>query len=225
MRCEAAPPTARRSPLGGARADGSSNANWSCVFFRPSVMATSPTGAPVCTERLLLRRWTDEDATPLAAMNADPEVMRHIGTGAPLERAASDELPAHFEREWAQRGFGIWAVEELAVPGVAVGFCGLAVPTFLPEVLPAVEVGWRLAREGWGRGIATEAARTALAFGFGPLGMAEIIAIVAPANVRSLRVCAKLGMHPRADRIHPVTRQRLRVLAAVPTGAPTRRLH
>jgi RimJ/RimL family protein N-acetyltransferase len=166
------------------------------------------------TGRLLLRRWRPEDAEPMAALNADPEVMRFIGDGAPSTRAGSDELLGRFEREWDERGFGLWAVEEHAAPGVLLGFCGLTVPMFLPPVLPAVEVGWRLARPAWGRGVATEAARAALAFGFEQHGMRQIIAVVHPANDRSLRVCAKLGMQPRRDQLHPITRRRLRVLVA-----------
>jgi RimJ/RimL family protein N-acetyltransferase len=166
------------------------------------------------TERLLLRGWRAGDADALAAINADPEVMRFIGTGARLDRGRSDQLLARFAREWEECGFGLWALQERTAPDALLGFCGLSVPTFLPEVLPAVEVGWRLARDAWGRGVATEAARAALAFGFGAAGIAEIIAIVDPRNARSLRVCAKLGMTPRADRVHPVTRGRVRVLAA-----------
>jgi RimJ/RimL family protein N-acetyltransferase len=96
--------------------------------------------------------------------------------------------------------------------GELLGFCGLTVPAFLPALLPAVEVGWRLARDAWGQGYATEAARAALAFGFEEHAMAEIVAIVDPRNVRSLRVGEKLGMTPRADRIHPGTGARVGVL-------------
>jgi RimJ/RimL family protein N-acetyltransferase len=163
------------------------------------------------TERLLLRRWRAEDRAPFAAINADPEVMRFIGTGRVLGRGLSDDLIDRFEREWEQSGFGLWAVqwrggEEL------LGFCGLTAPAFLPGLLPAAEVGWRLARGAWGRGVATEAARAALAFGFGPLGMREIVAVVAPENTRSLRVAEKLGMTPRADRLHAAMGRRVRVL-------------
>jgi RimJ/RimL family protein N-acetyltransferase len=101
-------------------------------------------------------------------------------------------------------------------PGELVGFCGLTVPMFLPEVLPAVEVGWRLARGAWGRGLATEAARAALAFGFEEQGMAEIVAIVQPENVRSLRVAEKLGMTPRPDRFHAGANMRVKVLGIGP---------
>jgi RimJ/RimL family protein N-acetyltransferase len=169
--------------------------------------------ATVQTERLLLRRWRADDAAPLAALNADPEVMRFIGRGAVLGRGLSDDLLYRFEREWRERGFGLWAVEELSTPGALIGFCGLTVPMFLPDVLPAVEVGWRLARGAWGRGLATEAARAALAFGFGPEhGMGEIVAVVDPDNVRSLRVAEKLGMTARPDRFHAGANRRVRVL-------------
>jgi RimJ/RimL family protein N-acetyltransferase len=169
--------------------------------------------ATVQTERLLLRRWRADDAAPLAALNADPEVMRFIGRGAVLGRGLSDDLLHRFEREWRERGFGLWAVEELSAPGALIGFCGLTVPMFLPDVLPAVEVGWRLARGAWGRGLATEAARAALAFGFGPEHeMGEIVAVVDPDNVRSLRVAEKLGMTARPDRFHAGANRRVRVL-------------
>jgi RimJ/RimL family protein N-acetyltransferase len=166
------------------------------------------------TERLVLRRWEAGDRAALAAINADSEVMRFVGRGQPLGRGLSDELIARFEREWREREYGLWAVEERAAPGVLVGFCGLTVPMFLPEVLPAAEVGWRLARSAWGRGIATEAARASLAFGFTECGLRQIVAIVHPQNARSLRVCEKLGMSARRDRQHPVTGVRLRVLCA-----------
>jgi RimJ/RimL family protein N-acetyltransferase len=165
------------------------------------------------TDRLVLRRWRIGDAAAFAAINADPEVMRWIGRGHVLGRGFSDDLIARFEREWDERGFGLWAVGLRDDPdGALVGFCGLTVPMFLPAVLPAVEVGWRLARGAWGRGYATEAARAAVEFGFVEHGMREIIAIVDPANARSLRVGEKLGMTPRPDRMHPGTGRRVRVL-------------
>ena len=164
------------------------------------------------TERLLLRRRRPADDAALAAMSADPDVMRHVGTGATLDARATAELLQRIDREWDERGFGLWIVAARERPGRALGFCGLTVPGFLPAVLPAVEVGWRLERAAWGRGVATEAARAAVAYGFGTCGLREIFAIVAPGNRRSLRVCAKLGMTARPDRLHPVTRRRVRVL-------------
>jgi RimJ/RimL family protein N-acetyltransferase len=177
--------------------------------------------ASVQTERLLLRRWRASDLVPLAAMNADHEVMRFIGRGAVLGRNLSDDLLTRFEREWRERGFGLWAVEERAAPGELLGFCGLTVPMFLPDLLPAVEVGWRLARGAWGKGIATEAGHAALTFGFEEHGMREILAIVDPANVRSLRVAEKLGMTARPDRFHAGANMRVRVLGITEDAVAT----
>jgi RimJ/RimL family protein N-acetyltransferase len=188
--------------------------NRSCVSFLPASGATLciVTAARLETERLLLRPWRADDAAPLAALNADPAVMRYVGGGETLDRGTSDALIVRFEREWEDRGFGLWAVEERTAPGLLVGFCGLTIPTFLPAVLPAVEVGWRLARDAWGRGLGTECARAAVAFAFDRLGLEEVLAIVHPDNARSLRVCEKLGMTPRPDRVHPSLGVRVRVL-------------
>ena len=87
--------------------------------------------------------------------------------------------------------------------GALAGFVGLAIPSFLPSVLPAVEVGWRLGREHWGQGYATEGARAAVAHGLGALGLAQVLSIVHPANARSIRVAEKLGMRPAGRRRRP----------------------
>jgi len=164
------------------------------------------------TERMLLRRWRPEDAAPFAAVNADPEVMRFIGDGRPLTRRESDELMARIERHWDEHGYGLWAVEERG--GAMIGFAGLAIPSFLPAVLPAVEVGWRLARSGWGRGLATEAGRASLAHAWDALGLRRVLSIVDPANAASMRVTQKLGMRRGADRLSPRTGRRLAVMEA-----------
>jgi RimJ/RimL family protein N-acetyltransferase len=164
------------------------------------------------TPRLVLRDPRAEDSEALALLNADPEVRRYVGAGLPLSRADSDAELGRIRAHWDAHGFGLWHAALRDEPERCVGFVGLAVPSFLPAVLPAVEVGLRLARGAWGRGLATEGARAAVAEAFGPLGLARVIAIVEPGNARSLRVAARLGMRASADRVHPVTRRRLRVL-------------
>jgi RimJ/RimL family protein N-acetyltransferase len=167
------------------------------------------------TARLRLRGWREEDLAPFAALNADPRVTEHFP--GPLDRAESDALVAHFQVHFDRHGFGFWAVE---APGVApfVGFVGLAVPSFQAHFTPCVEVGWRLAAEFWGRGYASEAASSALAFGFECLRLAEIVSFTVPGNLRSRRVMERLGMarsagddfaHPRLPEGHPM---RLHVL-------------
>jgi RimJ/RimL family protein N-acetyltransferase len=151
------------------------------------------------TERLVLRRFTDGDRGPFAAMNADPEVMRWIADGATLTREQSDALLEGLDASWAERGFGLWAVE---VPGEGLaGFAGLAEPAFLPDVLPAIEIGWRLRRDLWGRGYATEASRAVLEVAFDRLGLAQVLAVVHPQNAASRRVAEKLGMRQGRDRL------------------------
>jgi RimJ/RimL family protein N-acetyltransferase len=164
------------------------------------------------TERLLLRPWRADDLDALAAVNAQPEVMRWVAPNRPLRRDESAELLERIVRHWAEHGFGLWAVQPRAGGDACIGFAGLAIPSFLPAVLPAVEVGWRLAAEWWGRGLATEAARASVRFGFEALGLETIVSIIDPANARSLRVAEKLGMRAGPDRLHPVTRRRLRVM-------------
>lgn len=156
-------------------------------------MSTDPS---VRTDRLLLRPWREDDLEPFAALNADPAVMEHFAK--PLERAESDAFVARIRAHFAREGFGFWAVE---APGIAplVGMVGLARPAFEAHFTPCVEIGWRLARDYWGRGYATEAARAALGYGFEQLGLGEIVAFTATGNVRSRAVMERIGMARSAD--------------------------
>jgi RimJ/RimL family protein N-acetyltransferase len=167
----------------------------------------------VQTERLLLRRWrADTDAEAFAALNAEPAVMRFIPPFRPMTRAESDALFQRITAHWDEHGYGLWALEARDDGAPCIGFAGLAVPAFLPAVLPAVEVGWRLHPAWWGRGLATEAARASVRHGADALGLASVVSIIDPLNAASLRVAAKLGMRPARDRVHPATRRRLKVL-------------
>jgi len=161
------------------------------------------------TERLLLRSWRPSDRAPFAKLNADPEVVRFISDGVPFTRADSDALLDAIEAHWQEHGFGLWCATAREDPDECLGFVGLAVPSLLPAVLPAVEVGWRLARPAWGRGLATEGARAALAHAFRDLHLEAVISIIDPANARSVRVAEKLGMRRGAAHRHPRTGQRL----------------
>jgi RimJ/RimL family protein N-acetyltransferase len=149
--------------------------------------------------RVLLRQWRDEDREPFAALNADPEVMRHFPST--MSREQSDGMVDWASALIEERGWGLWAVE--VVGGARfIGFVGLNEPRFMPGT---IEVGWRLAQEHWGHGYATEAAREAVRFGFEELGLDEIVAFTVPANTRSRRVMERLGMtrDPADDFDHP----------------------
>lgn len=145
------------------------------------------------TERLRLRRWLPVDHAPFARICGDPEVMRHIGDGSVRTAEEASRAIKRFEEEWARHGFGLFAVEAKE-SGTFIGFTGLSSPEFLPEVLPAVEIGWRLARPSWGQGYASEAAARALAFGTRDLGLTDIVSICQTANGASVRIMEKLGL-------------------------------
>ncbi|MEU4240085.1 GNAT family N-acetyltransferase [Actinoplanes sp. NPDC026619] len=174
------------------------------------------------TERLRLRGWRDDDLDGLAAINADPEVMRYILDGAVRDRARTEEGLRRMIDTWAEHGFGLFAVEVRETDRL-IGWAGLAVPVFLPEVLPAVEIGWRLDRGAWGQGYATEAAQAALRFGFHDRGLDRIISIRHVDNDRSRRVMEKLGMayafdtvvpsHDQPVAVHALTRDQYRSAA------------
>lgn len=154
------------------------------------------------TERLVLRPWRVADRAPFAQLNADPRVMEHFPK--PLSRAESDAFADRIEAQFAEDGHGLFALERKD-SGVFIGFTGLAVPRFEAPFMPAIEIGWRLAFEHWGTGLATEAASRVLRFGFERLGLEEIISMTVPANQRSRRVMEKLHMShdPKDDFDHP----------------------
>ncbi len=161
-----------------------------------------PRGPELRTERLLLRRWQDDDRAPFAAMNADPVVMEFLTTV--LTRAESDDFVDRIEAAFDQRGWGLWAVEVVADRAFA-GFVGLWPADFDAGFTPAVEIGWRLAASFWGHGYAPEGSRAVLKFGFEKLGLDEIVSFTAVVNERSQRVMQKIGMtrDPRDDFDHP----------------------
>ncbi|MBW2245033.1 MAG: GNAT family N-acetyltransferase [Deltaproteobacteria bacterium] len=162
-------------------------------------MSTTPV---LETPRLCLREWREGDLESFAAMNADREVMRHFP--AALTREQSDAFVERIRGTFVERGFGLWAVEVRESQDFA-GFIGLEIPRFSAPFMPCVEVGWRLAREFWGQGYAPEGALAAMAHGFGPAGLEEIVSFTAEGNAASRRVMEKLGMtrNPHEDFDHP----------------------
>lgn len=145
------------------------------------------------TERLLLRGWKSDDHAPFAAMCSDPDVMRYIGNGRSLTANEAARCIAAFEKEWNERGFGLFAVESRQT-GDLIGFTGLSWPYFLPEVFPSVEIGWRFSKPSWGKGFASEAAAAALSFGVNELNITDIVSICQIENRASARIMQKLGM-------------------------------
>lgn len=156
----------------------------------------------LATSRTVLRPWTDDDFDQYAALCGDPEVMKYIGDGRPKTEAEAVQSFRRLVTGWHERGYGLLAVERIDTGQVA-GFSGLGEPDFLPDILPAVEIGWRLNRDSWGLGIGTEAASAVLDWAFGPLGLDRVVAVIRVENVRSQRVASKLGMQRERRTILP----------------------
>jgi RimJ/RimL family protein N-acetyltransferase len=147
-----------------------------------------------------LHRWRAEDREPFARLNADSLAEEHFV--APLSRVESDQRASLIEEEIERLGYGFWAVE-CAVSGAFLGFTGVRTPSHALPISPCVEIGWRLAREHWGMGYATEAAQRALSFAFESLELEEIVAFTAVSNWRSRRVMERLKMSFRGEFEHP----------------------
>ncbi len=143
------------------------------------------------TDRLVMRRWRESDREPYAALNADPGVMRYFP--ATLSRVASDASVDRMEDLFDRQGFGLWALE-VAATAEFIGFTGL---NPMPDGVPGaggMEVGWRLARDAWHHGYATEAATAAVDVAFNGVGLDRIWSMTAVLNRPSQAVMLRLGM-------------------------------
>jgi RimJ/RimL family protein N-acetyltransferase len=123
-----------------------------------------------------------------------------------LSREESDQfILGRIEPHFQRLGFGLYGAE-LRETGDFIGFIGFEVPSFVAHFTPCVEIGWRLASEYWGHGLATEGAREVVRYAFDVLGLEDLVATTVPANTRSRRVMEKLGMthNPFDDFDHPL---------------------
>jgi len=164
------------------------------------------------TERLLLRRWREEDREPFYRLNSDVRVMEFFPEC--LTRAQSDSLVDRINEHFKKHGFGLFAAE-LRKDQTFIGFVGVAVPSFKAHFTPCVEIGWRLSADYWGRGLATEGATAVVKYAFEDLALDALVSFTVPKNIRSRRVMEKIGMtrdasddfdHPDLPERHPLRR-------------------
>lgn len=153
------------------------------------------------TPRLILREWTESDIEPFAKINSDPEVMKFLPQKLTTEESQLfiQKIKDHFK----EYGFGVFACE-LRKQKKFIGYVGLSVPTFITDFTPCVEIGWRLAKEYWNQGYATEAATATLEYAFAKLDLHDVFSFTVPDNKASQKVMQKIGMtyiknfqHPR----------------------------
>ncbi|WP_341251764.1 GNAT family N-acetyltransferase [Euzebya pacifica] len=147
------------------------------------------------TDRLRMVAFAERHLEPFTRIQYDPRVAEWYGglPDPPHEWSTQLEqtwrVMAMFAGHWVLRGFGQWAVED-AETGDLLGRVGL----WQPEGWPGIEVGWLVHPDRWGRGYATEAARTAVEWGFTSLGLDRIISVTVPHNTRSQQVMRKVGL-------------------------------
>lgn len=156
----------------------------------------------ITTERLLLRPWSESDVAPFAQMNTDPEVVEYLPS--PISESESRQFVRRIQDHFAEHGYGLYVLEKRE-DGSFLGYTGLNWAAFESHFTPALEVGWRLVRDAWGQGFATEAARACMAGIFLETDISEIVSFTVPANTRSAAVMQRLGMtrDPADDFIHP----------------------
>ena len=168
----------------------------------------SATPIRVESSRVILRPWTSDDLPAWVAMNADPEVMEFFEH--PLTADESLQMAERIMTRMDEQGWGLWALE---IKGGAkfAGFVGLSQQDLGLPFTPCIEIGWRLARDCWGQGYASEAATLALEFG--QSRFKTIYSFTAAGNVRSRKVMERIGLVERPELAfdHPrVTRQELK---------------
>jgi RimJ/RimL family protein N-acetyltransferase len=146
------------------------------------------TGVSLETDRLLLRQFRPADHEPYAAMCADAEVMRYLGTGVALSAADAWRSMAGILGHWALLGYGMFALE-VKDSGAFAGRVGF----INPPGWPGFELGWGLPREHWGKGYAVESARACLDHAFRTLKRDRVLSLIRPGNQRSIRVAERLG--------------------------------
>jgi RimJ/RimL family protein N-acetyltransferase len=149
------------------------------------------------TPRLRLRAWREGDVELMAAIYAHPEVVRYL---RPLDLEGTRRQLQGFELHWEEHGFGLWAIEERS-SGALIGRTGLWHHDDWTASPHDAEVGWTLARDRWGQGLATEAGAASLRFGFETKGMDQIISIAHRKNLASQRVMQKLGLHRAGEAV------------------------
>lgn len=165
---------------------------------------------PIRTERLILRNWQDGDRDLFHRINSDDQVMEFFDFRR--DRAASDPLLDELRNDIDAEGYGFAAIE-IAATGECAGFAGIMAADLEPH-LPAgaIEIGWRLAPEYWGKGIVSEAAKAWLNYAFVTLGLEEVVSYAVAINHRSTAVMQRIGMtlvpgaefdHPKIPESHP----------------------
>lgn len=151
--------------------------------------------------RLGFRNWTDDDIELMAAINKDPEVMKHFPATQSLEE--TKKFISRMQDQLVLKGFCYYAVDQLDTDEL-IGFAGLSAKDFESDFTPCVDIGWRFRTQAWNKGFATEAAKRCLQYGFQKRSMDRIVSIAPQVNVKSIAVMEKAGMKFERTFQHPL---------------------
>lgn len=154
------------------------------------------------TTRLYLQPWHERHRAVWRLICQDPEVMRFINLGEVWEAGKADDIFDRALSHWQEHGFG-WRSALDKASGDWLGFVGLnRIGPGIEGVEPdEIEIGWWIARAGWGRGYASEGAAALRDEGYGRIGLGRMIARLQPANSASARVAEKTGMHLESEKV------------------------
>lgn len=153
------------------------------------------------SERLGFREWITTDLEELAAINADPRVMRFFPAVQSFEQ--TEAFIKRMSLQFKQKGFCYFAVDRLDTPDF-IGFIGLSVQTFEAAFNPCIDVGWRLKQAAWNQGFATEGAKRCLDYALTHLNLDKVNAMAPKINIPSINVMKKLGMEEVLTFNHPL---------------------
>lgn len=163
------------------------------------------------TKRLILRTWKNTDAQSYFQINQNPKVIKYFLSALTMTQV-TDFIKAKNQQQ-DDLNYTLWAVA-LKKTDEFIGFIGLNYTDFPAHFSPAIEIGWRLGAQYWGKGYATEGAKACLEYGFNTLGLNEIVSFTVPANLASIKVMEKIGMkrdlkgdflHPKLPEGHPLS--------------------
>ena len=147
------------------------------------------------TDRLYLRHWRKKDLKPFAKINSSKDVMEYFPKL--LTEEESNAMASKCQLLIDEKGWGFWAVS-LKDSDTFIGFVGLHQPQQDLPFNPCVEIGWRLGKDFWGYGYATEAANACLKFAFEELDLLRIYAKIYEYNIGSMEVLEKTGFEKEA---------------------------
>lgn len=160
------------------------------------------------SQRIGFRNWLSSDIEPMAAINADPEVMEFFPSTQTLEK--TEKFVTRMQNEFEESGYCYFAVDLLST-NEFIGFIGISYQTFKSIFTPCIDIGWRLSQGHWGKGLATEGAKRCLEFAFVDLELDSIKSIAPVINVKSEQVMKKIGMEKIQSFKHPLLEENTRL--------------